>query len=247
MEGMQDHVAKRSIFWELIENAWLPFAFVTLLWIIHTWSVLSGINLVHWGVLPRAKEGIPGILTSVFIHSDFSHLSSNTAPILILGTLLYYFYRKVAIPVFLWIWFISGLWLWIGGGSLADRPTWHIGASTLIYGLAVFLFFSGIFRKHKSLMVVSALVVFLYGSMMWGILPIMPGMSWEGHLFGALAGLLVAINYRKEGPQKPEFVWEEEEDEESDEWMEKHEEPPTQNLIITYHLKPSDSDKKDIK
>lgn len=243
---MQGNQTKRPIIWELIENAWWPFVFVALLWIIHVWAFLSDTSIVHWGVLPRSKEGIPGIITSVFIHGDFSHLSSNSAPLLILGTLLYYFYRKLAIPVFLWIWVISGLWLWIGGGSLATKPTWHIGASTLIYGLAVFLFFSGIFRKHKQLMVVSALVVFLYGSMMWGIFPLMPGMSWEGHLFGALAGLLVAINYRNEEPQKPEYVWEEDDETDMGDWMVNEQDAPNQNLTITYHIKPSQTNQKDV-
>jgi hypothetical protein len=81
----------------------------------------------------------------------------------------------------------------------------------LIYGFSTFLFFSGVFRKHKQLMVVSALVVFLYGSITWGIFPFDRTMSWEGHLFGAISGVLVAYNYRKEGPQKQEYHWPEEE------------------------------------
>jgi len=127
---------------------------------------------------------------------------------------LFYFYKKIAKASFLWIWFISGLWLWIGGRNNSLYPNYHIGASTLIYGLATFLFFSGLFRKHLRLMVVSTLVVFLYGSIMWGIFPLKTEISWEGHLFGAIAGVLVAYNYRKEGPQRRVYQWEEEEEEE---------------------------------
>lgn len=129
--------------------------------------------------------------------------------------LLFFFYKKIAKQAFIWIWLVSGLWLWIGGRNNENYPVYHIGASTLIYGLATFLFFSGIFRRHLSLMVVSALVVFLYGSIMWGIFPLKTEISWEGHLFGSLAGLLVAFNYRKEGPQRKIYTWENE-DEDTD-------------------------------
>lgn len=129
--------------------------------------------------------------------------------------MLFYFYKKIAKASFMWIWFISGLWLWIGGRNNALYPNYHIGASSLIYGLATFLFFSGLFRRHLRLMVVSTMVVFLYGSIMWGIFPLKTEISWEGHLFGAIAGVLVAFNYRKEGPQRRVYQWEEEiEDEE---------------------------------
>lgn len=159
---------------------------------------------------------MPGIITSVFVHGDLDHIASNSLPLLVLGMMLFYFYKKIAKAAFLWIWIISGLWLWIGGRNDEDYPTYHIGASTLIYGLATFLFFSGVFRRHLRLMVVSALVVFLYGSIMWGIFPVKQEISWEGHLFGAIAGVLVAFNYRKEGPQRKVYDWENETDEEEE-------------------------------
>lgn len=192
-----------------------PFLFVLVLWIV--FFIQQGFNskLFNWGVLPREASGIPGIFTSVFIHGDIGHIASNSLPILVLGMLLFYFYRKIAVPAFLWIWFISGLWLWIGGRNNPNNFTFHIGASTLIYGLAAFLFFSGVFRRHLQLMVVSALVLFLYGSIVWGIFPIKTEISWEGHLFGAIAGILVAFNYRKEGPQRKVYEWENEEDDDT--------------------------------
>jgi membrane associated rhomboid family serine protease len=128
--------------------------------------------------------------------------------------MLFYFYKKIAKATFIWIWLVSGIWLWLGGRNGEQHPVYHIGASTLIYGLATFLFFSGVFRKHLRLMVVSALVVFLYGSIMWGIFPLKTEISWEGHLFGALAGVLVAFNYRNEGPQRRVYHWDDEDDEE---------------------------------
>lgn len=182
------------------------------MWIMFLFQNTSNYNFSKLGILPREVSGLLGIITSVFIHGDIGHIASNTLPLIVLGMMLFYFYKKIAKASFVWIWLVSGIWLWIGGRNNANYPTYHIGASTLIYGLATFLFFSGVFRKHLRLMVVSALVVFLYGSIMWGIFPLKTEISWEGHLFGALAGILVAYNYRKEGPQPRVYVWDEEED-----------------------------------
>lgn len=200
---------------------------------------------MQWGVLPREASGIPGILTSVFIHGDIGHIASNTLPLIVLGMMLFYFYRKIAKVTFLWIWVISGLWLWIGGRNNPQHHTYHIGASTLIYGLATFLFFSGVFRRHLQLMVVSALVLFLYGGIMWGIFPIKTEISWEGHLFGAIAGVLVAFNYRKEGPQRKVYHWEEEEDEPETSDNINHEQqavPESGQITITYIYKEKDKE-----
>jgi membrane associated rhomboid family serine protease len=192
-----------------------PFLFVLFLWIVFFIQINTNYNFYTFGVLPRDSKGLLGIFTSVFVHENLNHIASNTIPLLVLGMMLFYFYKKIAKASFMWIWFISGLWLWIGGRNNALYPNYHIGASTLIYGLATFLFFSGLFRRHLRLMVVSTMVVFLYGSIMWGIFPLKTEISWEGHLFGAIAGVLVAFNYRKEGPQRRVYQWEEEIEEEA--------------------------------
>ncbi len=183
------------------------------MWAVFLVEQAGHYSFVHFGILPRDAKGLLGIVTSVFIHGDLTHIASNSIPLLVLGMMLFYFYKKIAKASFLWIWLVSGVWLWIGGRNNGEQPIYHIGASTLIYGLATFLFFSGVFRKHLRLMVVSALVVFLYGSIMWGIFPFKPEISWEGHLFGAVAGVLVAFNYRKEGPKPKIYQWEDEDEE----------------------------------
>lgn len=165
-------------------------------------------DLARYGVVPRNIERLSGILTMPFIHSDFKHLFSNSIPIIILGAALIYFYRESALKVFLLIYILHGLWLWLGG-----RPSYHIGASGIVYGLASFLFFSGIFRRYMRLMAISLLVVFLYGGMVWGIFPLFIGMSWEAHLAGTIAGVICAWIYRKEGPQRPVYEWEDDDDE----------------------------------
>lgn len=205
---------KNYLLKQVYQALFYPFIFVAILWFVFYLQNTLDFNFSKLGVLPRELNGLPGILTSVFVHGDLGHIASNSIPLLVLGMMLFYFYKKIAKVTFIWIWLISGIWLWIGGRNSADYPLYHIGASTLIYGLATFLFFSGVFRRHLRLMVVSAMVVFLYGSIMWGIFPFKTEMSWEGHLFGAIAGVLVAFNYRKEGPQRREYVWPDENEEE---------------------------------
>ena len=193
----------------------LPFLFVLLLWIIKLVESFSGESFADFGIIPRTFSGLTGILTSVFIHSDFNHLLSNTFPLLILGGGLMFFYRNVAIKVFLLIWLMGGFWVW-----LFARPSSHIGASGLIYGMAAFLFLSGVLKKNKNLLAISLLTVFLYGGLAWGIFPVAERISWEAHLAGGLAGLLCAFVFRGEGPQREEKKWddEDEDDDENAEW-----------------------------
>lgn len=239
---------KNYLLKQIYSTLFYPFLFVLVLWIVFLIQTTGHYNFVELGVLPRQASGLLGIITSVFIHADLGHIASNSLPLLALGMMLFYFYKKIAKATFIWIWLVSGLWLWIGGRNDPYYPNYHIGASTLIYGLATFLFFSGVFRRHLRLMVVSALVVFLYGSIMWGIFPLKSEISWEGHLFGAIAGVLVAFNYRKEGPQRRVYEWPEEDDDEELPYQETEAEflqPPQQqqgnnNVTITFIYKEKD-------
>jgi len=203
---------KNYVVKQLYSSAKYPLLFLLVVWVVFLIQLNSSKVFMSLGVLPREAIGSIGIITSVFIHGDLNHILSNTLPILALGTMLFYFYKKIALQSAIWIWLISGVWLWIGGRNSVNHPTYHIGASTLVYGFSAFLFFSGVFRRHLRLMVVSALVVFLYGSIVWGIFPLKQEISWEGHFFGALAGILVAYSFRKEGPQPRVYVWDDEEE-----------------------------------
>ena len=202
----------------IIRSIFFPSLFVALLWGVKFFEISLNINLIQFGVYPRRWEGLIGIITCPLIHSSFAHLFSNSIPLLVLGAMTFYFYRPIAFSVFFWVYLMSGIWLWAAG-----RAAYHIGASGLVYGFASFLFFSGIVRKEKSLMVLSLLVVFLYGSLVWGIFPIDPQISWESHLLGSLVGVATAFYYRKEGPQAKKFEWEEErnEPEKGDEYWKK--------------------------
>lgn len=210
--------------WYTIEKkrarlAFLPaVVFVILVWLafIIDYAGLFEWNLSRLGILPGVAQGLVGIIFSPFIHSSFSHLLSNTLPLLILIWFLFYFYSKIAFGTFACLWLSSGFFTWIIG-----RGSYHVGASGFVFALLFFLFFSGIFRKYIPLIAVSLIVAFIYGSTVWSIFPftemVDASISWEGHLSGAISGLIFAIIFRKQGPQKPEVVWEEEETDETDE------------------------------
>jgi membrane associated rhomboid family serine protease len=173
------------------------------MWLVKIIELQFDISCVKFGVYPQTAKGLKGILFSPFIHKDITHLFNNSYPILILGGLLFSVYRKIALQIFIWLFFISGFWLWIIG-----RPSFHIGASGIIYALAAFLFISGLISKNPRLAAVSLVIIFLYGSMIWGIFPTKELVSWEGHLSGFAAGILAAIFYRKEGPERKKYQWE---------------------------------------
>lgn len=196
-----DDSEKQKIFRSIL----YPSLFVSILWAVKFFERAFNVDLIQFGLYPRSWQGAIGIITCPLIHSSFAHLFSNSVPLLVLGAMTFYFYRPIAFSVFFWVYLMSGIWLWAAG-----RSAYHVGASGLVYGFASFLFFSGIFRKEKTLMVLSLLVVFLYGSLVWGIFPIDPQISWESHLLGSLAGIITAFYYRKEGPQAKKFAWEEE-------------------------------------
>jgi membrane associated rhomboid family serine protease len=217
------------------------------MWFVFFLDTKFNLNLHQYGTSPRTLKGLTGILFSPFLHSNLEHITGNSLPLLILGMLTFYFYRPIALGSFLWIFFMSGIWLWVGGRNNADGNVHHIGASGLIYGSALFLFFSGVFRRHRPLMVISALVAFLYGSMMYGIFPLQPDVSWEAHLFGAISGVLVAYNYRKEGPQAEPVIWEEDgvdfEAEEKAQEEAYRKALEQNNINIHYHFKPAEETK----
>ncbi len=185
--------------------------FVIILWLIKLIEVILNIEFTFLGVYPLSFKGFPGIFFSPLIHGDFSHLISNSFPLLVLIPMLFYFYKDLGLRIFLLTWLIGNAWLWVIG-----RESYHIGASGVIYGLAAFLFVSGIIRRHPRLMAISLLVAFLYGGMVWGILPIQEGVSWEGHLMGMIAGIVLAIFFKGEGPQRKIYEWELEEEEEDE-------------------------------
>ncbi|WP_343332387.1 rhomboid family intramembrane serine protease [Draconibacterium aestuarii] len=194
-----------------IHSLLFPLAFVLVFWIVEIVEQTSGLSFVEFGVFPLHLDGLQGVLFSPFIHSDFNHLVSNSVPFFILLFMLVYFYRHISYRIFFQMYIMAGLCVWLGG-----REAWHIGASGVVYALAAFHFVSGIIRNDVRLLTLSAIVVFLYGGMVWGLLPIRPEISWEGHLWGAISGVVLAFYYRKYMIRRDKFDWEEEEDDDEE-------------------------------
>lgn len=195
-----------------------PLFLIFILYMLKITEIGMGWNFSRMGIYPMESRGIPGILAHPLIHSDFSHLLANTLPLFFLSWCLFYFYRGIAGRIFISIWLGCGLLTFIIG-----KPGWHIGASGLVYGLAFFLFFSGILRKYIPLIAISLLVTFLYGGIVWHMFPDFSptNMSWEGHLSGGIMGTLCAFAFMNNGPQRPQpFADEEEEAEEAEEYNE---------------------------
>ncbi len=169
----------------------LALMFTAFVWFVFIADAYLGLGLNRHGLRPRDAEGLLGIFTAPLLHGDLEHILSNTLPLVISLTAVLYLYPRVALRLIPVVWLGSGLLGWMIG-----RPSVHIGASGLIYGLLAFIFLSGVFRQDMRSVGVSLMVWFLYGSMVWGVLPIRPGMSWELHLSGALLGVLMAFLYR---------------------------------------------------
>jgi len=147
--------------------------------------------------------GLRGILFSPFIHGDIKHLFNNTFPLFVLSMALFYFYKNISWQILVFGILLTGLLTWGIG-----RPANHIGASGVIYLLASFLFFKGIFSKYYRLMALSFIVVFLYGGLLWFVVPVEQGISWEGHLSGLITGLLFALIYKQKIEIQAKYEWE---------------------------------------
>ncbi|MBM3435452.1 MAG: rhomboid family intramembrane serine protease, partial [Bacteroidetes bacterium] len=174
---------------KIFRSLLFPSLFVILLWVIKLGEIATQLDLGFLGVLPRKLPGLIGILTSPLIHSDLKHLFANSIPLFVLGGCLFYFYKEIAVRTFLLIYIITGICVWVGA-----REAYHIGASGVVYGLAAFLFFSGIFRRDAKLLAITMLVTFLYGSMVWGIFPdFFPdrNISFESHFWGLVVGAIL--------------------------------------------------------
>ncbi|MFN6944115.1 MAG: rhomboid family intramembrane serine protease [Cytophagaceae bacterium] len=169
-----------------------PLAFVLILLLVYFLLPFLPINRVVFGIIPREPLGLIGIFTSPLIHANIYHLLSNSVSLLILGGIMFAFYRNSATYVMIFCYFIPNIIVWFIG-----RPAPHVGASGIIYGIAFFLFLIGFLRKDFTSTILSVLIIIFYGGMFFGLLPVTEEMSWEGHLGGAVTGIACAIFFRK--------------------------------------------------
>jgi len=162
------------------------------MWFVHFIQFFLSIDLSYLGLYPREMSGLVGVVLSPLIHGNQSHIVSNSLPFLILSMALFYFYKRVSALVFLNCYLSTGILVWLFG-----RPVYHIGASGLIYGIAFFLMLFGLFRKDVKSILISIIVVGVYGGMIYGLMPDSPQTSWESHVFGAFVGTALAFYLRK--------------------------------------------------
>jgi membrane associated rhomboid family serine protease len=194
-------------------------SFVAVLWVIKAVETIYVVSFAEYGIYPGRLSGLAGILLAPLIHSSYTHLFANTLPLLVLGTTLLYGYPKSARIVLPAIYFGTGLCVW-----LFARHAYHIGASGLAFGFMFFVFTVGAIRWDRRAIALSMIVFFLYGSMIWGIFPTDPDISYESHFFGAMIGIILAVLLRNHDPRPPEKRYSWEEDEETD--PESVDEPP---------------------
>lgn len=243
------------LLWSVMDSAIYPLLLVMAMWVTYLFNVDFHWHLEEFGLKPHLTEGLIGIFTMPFLHENMEHLFSNSIPLLVAGSFLFYYFKN-------WTWLITAV-VWLGGGIIlwviGETGTNHIGASGLVYGLVFFLLVSGVIRGHRNLAAVALLMVFLYGSLVWGLFPdyvklIRENISWEGHLGGASMGTLMAFLLLKKGPQKPEDEIHQDEDDDTDEhpyWLddENHKEPeeepeipePTNEPLIKYRYVPKNA------
>jgi len=195
-------------------------SFCFLLWAVVAVSAGLDLNIIRWGVYPLEASGLAGILFAPLIHGSWSHISANTAPLIILGGALLMAYPRSRWWALGFIWLVSGIGVW-----LLARPSFHFGASGLTHGLFFYLFVIGLLRRDKKSTALLMIAFFLYGGMMVSIFPSEPGISYEYHMAGAFAGVVAAIIWRKADPlpEKKRYSWENQDDSYLDEdryWQE---------------------------
>jgi membrane associated rhomboid family serine protease len=170
---------KKNLYWIL--------GFVVLIWVIELINFSIGHRLSDWGILPRTLKGLRGIPLSPFLHASLIHVMMNTIPLAVLGGFVILHGRQIFFEISIIIILVSGTALWLFG-----RSSYHVGASGLIFGYFGYLVLRAWYDRSLKSFIIAFVTVFLYGGIIWGLLPTFSRISWEGHLFGLLAGILAA-------------------------------------------------------
>src|SRR5688572_23917678 len=163
------------------------------MWLVFVPSFFLNLELGQYGLYPRQSFGLLGVLTAPLLHADWAHLLSNTFPLILLSAILFYNYPLSSGRIAALLYVFSGVLAWF-----MARPGYHVGASGVVYSLASFVFFSGMFRRDRSSVIFSVIIVFLYGGMLYGIFPqeVRARVSWESHLAGGIVGMVAAFLFR---------------------------------------------------
>jgi len=198
----------KNQFGSIFEAIFYPATLVVIMWLVF-WGdhLFSSIDFYKFGIMPGDEKSVKGILFMPLIHSknEIGHIINNTPPTFVLLAAIIYYYRDIALKVFVLSWIFTGIGVWVFAENM---NSFHIGMSGVVYAMAAFLFISGVLRKYKPLQSISLFVAFIYGGMIWGVFPTETHVSWEGHLAGLITGVLLALIYKKHGPQAPKYMYE---------------------------------------
>jgi membrane associated rhomboid family serine protease len=161
------------------------FGMLGVMWVIALLNALPVLDLTRFGIRPRSIPGLLGIVFAPFLHGGFAHLAANSVPFLVLGGIVLLGGRKVFWSVTVFVILLGGLGVW----AVAPGYSIHIGASGLIFGYLGFLLARGFVERSWTWIAVAFVILAGYGSLLWGVLPHQPGVSWQSHLFGFLSGI----------------------------------------------------------
>jgi membrane associated rhomboid family serine protease len=186
-----------------VRGAAVVAGFVGLLWLVEIVDALMAGSLDENGIEPRSQEGLVGIAVAPLLHADWAHLESNSVPLLILGFLVAAVSVARLFGVLAFAWVLSGLGVWL----LAPPNSITIGASGLVFGLLTYVMGVGFLERRPLGILIGVGVFLIYGSVLLGVLPGDSGVSWQGHLFGAIGGVLAAyfLARRRHRPRTPDF------------------------------------------
>ncbi len=182
-----------------VKAAVLTGGFVALLWVLEIVDSIAGHRLDQYGVQPRDGEGLLGIVFAPLLHVGFDHLISNTVLVAVLGFLVLFSGIGRGLAVTATIWVVAGLGVWL----IAPAGTTHLGASGLVFGWLVYLMVRGLVSRRAGEVILGLTLFFVYGGVLLGVLPGQPGISWQGHLFGAVGGLLAAFWFSERRERQP--------------------------------------------
>ncbi|MFW6598186.1 rhomboid family intramembrane serine protease [Propionibacteriaceae bacterium Y2011] len=175
-----------------------PVVLVVLMWLSEIVDTVLGGALDQYGIQPRELDGLPGILAAPLLHAGFEHLVANTATFIVLGLLVAWLTRHFWV-VTIGVAVLGGAAVWLVGAP----NTVHVGASGLVYGYTAFLVVYGFVARRITAVVIAVVVFLVYGSIVWGVLPTQTDVSWEGHLFGAVAGVVLAVLLGRRDRRRP--------------------------------------------